>query len=387
MLQIKNTITLRQLKMTKAVHIVSFDVPYPANYGGVIDVYFKLLALQKKGIDIYLHCFDYGRGRPSALDKLCKKVYYYQRNTSLLSHFHVLPYILQSRKSAELIHNLLQTNDPILCEGLHTCALLSHPLLKDRKKIFRESNVEHEYYRHLARVERNPLKKIYFYAEALKLSLAEKLVTKSNLALCVSETDTRYFKNTYPQLQVEYLPSFHGHERISIEEGKGDYILYHGKLSVAENKEAALYLVKEVFAQVQWPVIIAGMDPDNELQDLITPYPHIRLLSNPTEDEMNRLIRNAHIHCLYTHQATGLKLKLLNVLYSGRFCICNDLMVSGTPLSAACIIANSPSALVVQINNYMNMPFTAEHLIQREKILAENYNDEAHVKKLINWLF
>ena len=29
----------------KEVHIVSFDVPYPPNYGGVIDVFYKIKTL------------------------------------------------------------------------------------------------------------------------------------------------------------------------------------------------------------------------------------------------------------------------------------------------------------------------------------------------------
>ena len=35
--------------MTKAVNIVSFNIPYPPNYGGVIDVFFKIKALSKAG--------------------------------------------------------------------------------------------------------------------------------------------------------------------------------------------------------------------------------------------------------------------------------------------------------------------------------------------------
>ena len=42
----------------KYLHIVSFDVPYPANYGGVIDVYYKLVALKKAGIDYKIYIYE-----------------------------------------------------------------------------------------------------------------------------------------------------------------------------------------------------------------------------------------------------------------------------------------------------------------------------------------
>ena len=42
--------------MDKYINIVSFNIPWPANYGGVIDVYYKMQALHKCGVKIILHC-------------------------------------------------------------------------------------------------------------------------------------------------------------------------------------------------------------------------------------------------------------------------------------------------------------------------------------------
>jgi hypothetical protein len=55
---------------SKHLHIISFDVPYPANYGGVIDIYYKLKALKKQGIKIHLHCYGYGRTKAKAHEKI-----------------------------------------------------------------------------------------------------------------------------------------------------------------------------------------------------------------------------------------------------------------------------------------------------------------------------
>ena len=40
--------------MDKYLNIVSFNIPYPANYGGVIDVYYKLEALHACGVKLIL---------------------------------------------------------------------------------------------------------------------------------------------------------------------------------------------------------------------------------------------------------------------------------------------------------------------------------------------
>ena len=48
--------------MDRSIHVVSFDIPYPADYGGVIDVYFKLKALAQLGIKIHLDSMITNRG-------------------------------------------------------------------------------------------------------------------------------------------------------------------------------------------------------------------------------------------------------------------------------------------------------------------------------------
>ena len=64
----------------KRVHIVCFDQPYPPNYGGSIDMYFKLKALVDLGAEVVLHVFLYdGKTASPDLDALCLKTYYYER--------------------------------------------------------------------------------------------------------------------------------------------------------------------------------------------------------------------------------------------------------------------------------------------------------------------
>ena len=61
--------------------MISFDIPYPPNYGGVVDVFYKLKALSQCGVKIILHCFEYGRSHSEKLNELCAEVNYYPRKT------------------------------------------------------------------------------------------------------------------------------------------------------------------------------------------------------------------------------------------------------------------------------------------------------------------
>ena len=63
----------------KALHIISFDNPFPPKYGGVIDVFYKIKALHSLGVKIYLHCFvDEIPMVDSDLKIFVEKVYYYK---------------------------------------------------------------------------------------------------------------------------------------------------------------------------------------------------------------------------------------------------------------------------------------------------------------------
>ncbi len=370
--------------MTNAINIVSFDVPFPANYGGVIDVYYKLVWLKKAGVKMHLHCFTYGRKPAQELEALCEKVYYYKRDTGFLSSLSSLPYTVKSRRSKELEKNLLANDFPILFEVLHTCYLLNDERFKHRKKIYRHSNIEHEYYAELARSERNVFKKMYLQTEAKKLKRFESIVAFADIILAVNQKDTDYFKVNYPKVKTLYLPSFHANEKVTALTGNGSSVLFHGNLSISENYEAAVWLIKNVFSKINFPVVIAGLNTPDFLLNEIKAYANIKLIDSPQEKEMEQLIHNAQIHVLYTMQPTGLKLKLLNVLFKGRFIICNKNMIAGTGLqeNSGFIIAHNATKFVQKINSVFSEEFTNEYISERKE-QVKNFDNESNCRKLV----
>lgn len=369
------------------VHIVSFDIPYPANYGGVIDVFHKIRCLKKNGVKVILHCFQYGSRTASAeLEKYCEKVYYYKRDFSVRNQFSLLPFNVKSRINQKLKTNLLKDNYPIIFEVLHTCYLLNDKDFADRKKIYRHSNIEHEYFLELAKAEKSFLKKRYLKLEAYKLQRFEKQINYANAILSVSEKDLNYFKQHYPKVPSYYLPSFHEFDDVSSKAGKGNYILYHGNLGISENYKAAEWLIDQVFSKIPQAVIIAGLNPPNHLLEKIKAFPHIKIKANSSQEEMKTLIADAQVHCLYTEQETGLKLKLLNVLFSGRFVISNSNMLTGTQLTQAVEIANNPAEFIQSINKLFDQNFS-QNMIEKRKSLLGNMSNQQKTEQLMEILF
>ena len=369
---------------SKYIHIVAFNIPYPPNYGGVIDVFYKMKALHEAGVKIILHCFEYDRGKSAELELFCEKIFYYKRNTGVLSNISLLPYIVLSRKNKSLLKNLCNDDYPILFEGLHCCYYIGNRQLKNRLKLYRSANIEHDYYWHLFKAEKNNfIKAAYYLLESFRLKLYEKTVKKADIIFPISLKETEYFKKKFPDNKVVFLPAFHGNEEVTCLEGEGKYILYHGNLSVEENESAAIFLIKEVFHELSYPFVIAGLNPSKRLKELIAKYPHISLIDSPSEKEMHRLIQNAHVHILVTFQATGLKLKLLNVLYEGRFCLANDKMLEGSGLECLCEKANSPQEIKTKLDLFMKERFSLQEIEKRKGILLKKYSNSCNIQLLM----
>ena len=371
----------------KHLHIISFNVPFPPNYGGVIDVFYKLTALHREGVKIHLHCFKYDRATSEKLLNYCVTVNYYNRKTGLLSAVSTKPYIVSSRRSEKLITNLLKDNHPILFEGLHSCYYIDDKRLQSRKKIYRESNIEHLYYYNLFKVEKKLTSKLYFLFASFKLKIYEKILRHASLMLVVSQKDTEYLQNRFPAGDIRFLPSFHANTEILSLNGIGNYALYHGNLTVAENDKAARYLIEKVFNDIDTKLIIAGLSPQEHLKRLAGNYPNVKIIVTPTDEEMFNLIKNAQVNILVTFQATGLKLKLLNTLYNGRFTLVNTPMLNGTGLNDLCVIANDNQEFKKALDDLSTKLFTKEKIKLRKERLDKFYSNETNAKKLIEYVF
>lgn len=367
--------------METAVQLVAFNIPYPPDYGGVIDIFYKVKALSECGVSVYLHCFEYDRPQTPELEKYCAKVYYYKRKSGVRYQFYTKPYIVITRFSNQLLSNLSKNKAPILFEGLHTCFYLDHPLLAQHLRIVRTHNIEHEYYLNLAQSESNLLKKLFFRTEACKLKRYEKVLKKASHLLCISPNDNYYFDRHYRN--SHFIPAFHPFSEIKSQTGRGKYILFHGNLSVLENIQAVEFLLKYVFSQIKQEVIIAGKNPAERLIQKIKQYPNIQLIPNPEHDQMEDLIRDAHICLIPTFQDTGLKLKLLASLFSGRFCLTNTPMVHKTGLEHLCHIADSYHEMISLINQLFDQDFSLEEIEKRKIILEDSFSNQRNAMKII----
>lgn len=367
------------------LHVVSFDIPYPANYGGVILIFNQIKALHAQGVKVILHCFQYGERTPQAeLEKYCHEVHYYKRSRSLFYQLSFLPFIMRSRQNASLMKRLRRDNYPILFEGMHTSAWVWHKRLRGRQKLIRMHNVEWQYYEGLSysTAPTEVFEKIYYFIESIKLQRIEpRVVLHADEILTVSTNDQAYYREM--KANTHYIPAFHPNTQVESQLGRGEYVLFHGKLSVPDNEQSVIWLIENVFSKIDIPFIVAGMGPSSRLKDLVQQHDHITLVENPDDRRMNELISRAHINLLVSFQNSGIKLKLINALFRGRFCIVNEHMVSGTGLAKLCYVRNSATAIRQTIEALVNAPFEQSKIEERRALLETEFSNTANAKKLM----
>lgn len=371
--------------MNRTLHIVSFNIPYPPNYGGVIDVFYKIKALKEKGCEIILHCFEYGREHNEILDTFCREVHYYHRTKRITDIFKSIPFVVSTRNSKKLKENLEKDNYPILFEGLHSTFFLTALSKNNRKIIVRTHNVEHNYYSGLAKAESNIFKKIYFKNEARKLRLFESVLRIAGNIAAISPADEEYFEKRFGKSVL--IPAFHPYEKVDIPEGRGEYVLFHGDLSVADNIKSSLFLINKVFKGTDIPLIITGKNPPQKIFHEAEPAKNIKIIANPDFNEMEHLLSNAQVNVLITFQETGIKLKLLSGLFRGRHCVVNHEMVNNTGLEGLCHVANSAEEIRNHVNRLFNISFDSMETIRRKGILESFFNVKKNADKLMEVIF
>ncbi|MEA3444451.1 MAG: hypothetical protein U9R19_06950 [Bacteroidota bacterium] len=230
--------------MKNKLHLIALNIPFPPDYGGAIDIFYKIKSLHGLGLEIILHCFKYNRSQNIELNKYCTEVFYYERKNRAIDFFSSLPFIVKTRNHPQLLENILNNPAPILFDGLHTCHYLNNAKLASLTKIVRTHNIEHEYYLALTKSTNSLFHRFFFNREAKKLKNFEKVLEHANALACISPEDKSYFDNKYGN--AFFIPAFHPYEKNVSLKGRGDYILFHGNLSVAENRKALDFILNEV---------------------------------------------------------------------------------------------------------------------------------------------
>jgi len=363
----------------KEINIVSFDNPFPPNYGGVIDVYYKIKALHEIGYTIYLHCFV--KNVPHEfqdLKAITAKVYFYKIKNNPLFLFAGLPFSVISRSDSSLSENILKNKAPILFEGLKTTCLIHDVRLKNYTKILRLQNIEEDYFDGIAKSENSIFKKIAFKIEAKKYRKYKDVFSQLDGVITLSKFENEIIKKSVAN--TNYVPVFHGNKKVEFLDGFGKYAIYHGDLNTSDNKKCVTFLI-EIFKNLPTiNLVIASGSNQDFVSNQIGNLKNVKFVLLQDFEHLKRLLNQAHISICWSFQKSGTKLKVINSLFNSRFCIINENIIDDEIVSDLCILVKEKEVLQEQIHHCFTTFFSD---YETRKIILEEYmNDYNNAKKI-----
>ena len=370
----------------KDLQIVSFDYPYPPSYGGIIDVFFKIKALSEIGINIHLHCFV--EQEPKHIDKeildMVSSVFFYKKNRNPLFILAAKPFSVISRQSKALLKNIKKINAPILFEGLQTTYIIKELEHYVPKKYLRLHNNEASYYAGLSKSEDNPLKRMVYWLESKKYEYYQNSILKTFESIfCLSNKE--YLEIEQSSNNGSFVGIFHGNDFVKPLDGKGEYFLFHGDLSISDNRKA-LDMAIDVFSQLpDYPLLIASDKATTKISTRIKDYKNITLVPIINHDNLNLLFSKAQGNILLSLQKSGTKVKLFNTLFNSRFVIINDNITDDKGLVALCSVINNQSELKNTIKEIANLDYNL--FINKKHTLESVYSDLPQAQKMKKIIF
>lgn len=368
----------------KPLHIISFENPFPPDFGGVIDVFYKIKALHTIGYTIYLHCFYEDRNEVSnALKAITKEIYLYKKNKNPFFLFSKYPFPVVCRFRNKLVENLAKFDAPILFEGLHTTMILNKVKLPN-KKYLRLHNIESNFYAGMSSNETNFFKKIAYYFASKKYIDYQKIIPQFDHVFALSCYENDIVKTMTDK--VSYVPVFHGNEKIKPLSASGNYAFYHGDLRLADNKNAAKFLVNVFKKITDYKLIIASSNGKKFIERKAQGYANIEFVEFHNELQLANLFKNAHINVMLSFQQSGTKLKVVNSLFKSRFCLISNNMIDDAEILKFCEIANSENEFVTKIKVLKDKPFLEfeNRAIAINKVLND-VNNAKRIDKIITY--
>lgn len=381
-LRFKNT-TFEQ-KMAKSLHIVCFDNPYPPNYGGIIDVYFKIKALHQLGYQVYLHC--YVKEVPHeyvALQAITLELYFYQIKLNPIYFFSSIPFSVRCRADKRLLVNIQKMDAPVLFEGLKTVYALHAGVLKTSKAFLRLQNIEEHYFEGISKQEKSLVKKLLYKIESIKYASFKAVFSKYRSVFTLSKYENNIVKNW--KVDTQFVPVFHGNEQVVPLKGFGAYVLYHGDLNTSDNRKAVLFLI-DVFKQLpQHKLVIAAGRMESFVTRQIGNQNNISFVKLEDFNHLKSLFREAHICISWSFQKSGTKLKLINSIFNSRHCLINENVIDDEIIEDLCIKVQNQSELLKTIPELFSRPYGDYE--RRRKVLEEYMSDLKNAEVIAQKMF
>lgn len=356
--------------MSKRVLIISFDTPYPTNYGGVFDVMAKIAYFKMHGYAVDLisatfepervRLFEEFNNREKLIDNFFNLTVRVDIKKIVCFLFSLFPISMIARDGSIAGCSFIKSNkyDLILVEHMKMFPYIDKIKQIVNAPVFlRLHNDECQYYYELARKSRSILKKLFLFGEAIRYHLLQRKLQKNHQVekfLLISEGDRKIFSNAIMS-NVEVLPIFVnskykcGNDKATHTPKKYDFC-YVGNLDLDDNFQSvilALMFIKNS-GYHHSSIMIVGKCSSIERQRFIKR--NVRDVIdgcdfgfNISHDELCHVYSSSKVFLNFSTNTGGVKTKLMEALQSNIVVLSNFQGVVNSGLDDLVLLAEDES--------------------------------------------
>ncbi len=283
--------------------------------------------------------------------------------TSLLSS---LPYTVSRFISAETQSALKKTLeegpfDILQIEGLMMTPYLD--LLPDHphtRIVFRPHNTEYLIWSHLAREEKNLLRKSYFHLLTRQILKYEKRISRRfRYLLPISEQDAKIFRTWNSQACLQVLPyGIDLPEEAGKTQSRPAALLFLGALDWRPNIQGLEWFLNKVWPPLskRFPDLffhIAGRNPDLRLKEKIEHHnPSKKIIFHGEVDNTVDLFDRSTHFIVPLFAGSGIRIKILEAISRGMVVISTPTGAAGLPLgnNEHILLAKTPEEFLITLS-------------------------------------
>jgi glycosyltransferase involved in cell wall biosynthesis len=234
-------------------------------------------------------------------------------------------------------------------------------LLADTPVTLGHHNAESHMLKRRAELESNPLKKVYFWQEAVRLARYEtKIANWFRLHVTCSDLDSERLRVTMPSARMRVIPNGvdtaffapRGTPEVP------NSLIFVGTLSWYPNFEAVAYLLREVWPRLRERIptatfAVVGSGAPATLRELVAVSPGVTL--HGYVPDVRPLIDSAALYVCPIRDGGGTKLKILDALAMAKCILAHPVACEGIDVTPGkdVILSETPDDFIRQIEEIL----------------------------------
>lgn len=374
--------------ISKNILLVASDFVYPPNHGDRVDIWNRILCLNKMGFKIDLVCTvkeEVPNKYLNIVNKYIDKIILVNRKNKLIDMFCKEPLQLRSREELKRVQ-FNKFYDYVILQGSYVLPIIQNKTLKYKNIILRMNNDEAVYFKELCKSEKKYWRKLYYYIEAYKFKILDAiLINKIPNIFFVSHDEMIKYKNKYPNINAYFMPTA---VEINMKKQTLDNknVIFIGSLFMVNNKEAIKFYIEKIHPLLKdikgYTFTIAGNSKGEGIEwikKLAYNYSNVNIIDSP--EKLDDIYANASVFVNPMLHGAGVKLKTINAIVNGLPVVSTTIGNQGTGLENEkhIYIADEPEMFARYIRMLLNNQEKRKQLVKNSQEYISLYYNQAKI--------